>query len=153
HIPKLVSSEGKIMSSVFITNREHGVSKPCGCGRKTGPCTCKTEDPCCELDCLTAPRFFCGQLLTDLDMTALVEWTRNKFRLARYRQGWGVVCGLGVHCDPEQKGRLVVTPGYAVSCCGRDIVVCKDATVDLSEYCKPYVDPCAEFKPPNEPTL
>lgn len=129
------------MTSVIIPNEDQAAAKPANCG-----CTQMEERPC-QLDCLTAPRFFCGQMLTDQDMTALVDWTRDKLRLARYRHGWGVVCGLDVKCSPKQNEHLVVSGGYAVSCCGDDIVVCEDVTLDLSKWCKPKPDVCAEFRP------
>ena len=47
----------------------------CGCG---GWCGCDTR--CCDLECLVRPNFFCGQLLTDADITALVDWTRSRSR-------------------------------------------------------------------------
>jgi predicted flap endonuclease-1-like 5' DNA nuclease len=93
---------------------------PCGCA----PC----EDDCCRIDCLTRPKFFCGQLLTDADLTALVDWTRGRLGLGRYRHGWGVVCGLDVHCAPDDPSAVVVEPGYAVDCCGADVVVCRPTT-------------------------
>jgi predicted flap endonuclease-1-like 5' DNA nuclease len=94
------------------------------------------------------PRFFCGQLLTDHDLTALVGWTRDKFALARRRDGWGVVCGLDVRCASDARNplRVRVTPGYAVSCCGDDIVVCEEATLDLSDACREEEDPCADLR-------
>src|SRR5262245_47892370 len=105
----------------------------CGCNCKTG-CRCQTR--CCDLDCLIRPNFFCGQLLTDADLTAMVEWNRSRFALSRYRDGWGVVCGLDVSCSPvygatvsccgdSNGGPFVyVNPGYAIDCCGNDLVVC-----------------------------
>lgn len=120
--------------------------------KKNGAQTCKCgsascEGTCCRLDCLVQPRFFCGQLLTDQDLTALVNWTRDKTALSRYRDGWGVVCGLDVRCDPRGAcDHIVVTPGYAVSCCGDDIVVCDEASLDLSPACRDDVDPCADLR-------
>jgi len=108
---------------------------PCGCA----PC----EDTCCGVDCLVAPRFFCGQLLTDQDLSALVGWTRDKLRLQRYRDGWGVVCGLEVRCSGEASS-VVVGRGYAISCCGDDIVVCDDTLLDLSGACGDEIDPCGD---------
>src|SRR5713101_5540164 len=121
------------MTSATMTLPMQGqaAKKPCGCG------CADHEETCCGLDCLTKPRFFCGQLLTDQDMTALVGWTQNKLALSRFRHGWGVVCGLDVRCDPMNPASVVVTPGYAVSCCGEDIVVCKEYPVDLSGLCTP----------------
>lgn len=100
---------------------------PCGCA----PC----EEPCCELECVDRPRFYCGQLLGDDDLTALVEWTRGRLRRARYRHGWGVVCGLNVRCDHETPTAVVLSPGYAVDCCGEDIVVCDEVRIDLADAC------------------
>src|SRR5216684_2203932 len=81
---------------------------PCGCA----PC----EHICCTLDCIVRPRYFCGQLLTDADLTAALTWSQNKFRLQRLREGWGVVCGLEVSGDLKQPGTVIVSPGYAVGC-------------------------------------
>src|SRR5262245_22065610 len=98
---------------------------PCGCA----PC----QDGRCGLDCLTRPKFFCGQLLTDTDLTALVDWTRGRLALTRFRHGWGVVCGLDVHCAPDDRAAVEVEPGYAVDCCGEDVVVCRATTVPVGD--------------------
>ena len=75
--------------------------KPCHCG-------CGSPSDCCELECLVHPRFFCGQVLADQDLTALVDWIKSKTGLARFRHGWGVVCGLDVHCGTG--GSVTVAP-------------------------------------------
>ena len=77
----------------------------CACGDPT----CNGRS--CGLDCLMQPRFFCGQLLTDQDLTTLRTWTQQKFRLSRYRDGWGVACGLNVRCDHEKSGHIIIEPG------------------------------------------
>lgn len=112
------------------TERPHKHAQDCPCG--CAPC----PDECCNLPCLERPRFFCGQLLTDADLTALVEWSRDKFRLTRYRHGWGVVCGLEVHCDPKSPTGVMVRPGYAIDCCGEDIVACQPGGIDLADVCE-----------------
>jgi hypothetical protein len=99
------------------------------------------------------PNFFCGQLLTDADLDASVEWARNRFALTRYRHGWGVVCGLDVTCthpngghdccpDPRKGPTVYVHPGYAIDCCGNDLVVCDPICVDLTDICRQTGDPC-----------
>ena len=116
-----------------------------------GGCTCQqkcAQEECCALDCLVRPRFFGGQLLTDTDLGQLVTWTADKLRLGRYRHGWGVVCGLEVRCDPANPSGVIVGPGYAVSCCGEDIVVCEDTKLDLSGACSQPGDPCADLGTP-----
>jgi len=124
-------------------------SRDCGCGCG-GRCGC--ESRCCDLECLVRPNFFCGQLLTDADLDASVDWTRRRLSLARYRDGWGVVCGLDVRCSPPRggaccepaKGPVVwLHPGYALDCCGNDLVVCEPLPVDLGGVCQPEDDPCA----------
>jgi hypothetical protein len=99
---------------------------------------------------LVQPRFFCGQLLTDQDLKALVHWTQDKLRLGRFRRGWGVVCGLDARCDSQHPSQIIISPGYALSCCGDDIVVCQDTSLDLSGVCKEPQDPCATLRPPVE---
>lgn len=126
----------------------------CGCGGR-----CGGDSRCCDLECLVRPNFYCGQMLTDADMTALVDWTRRRLALTRYRHGWGVVCGLQVTCGPAggragccddgDGPRVFVAPGYAVDCCGNDLVVCEPLPVDLSGVCRPDEDPCAT---PAKPT-
>jgi len=123
----------------------------CGCGCDCGG-QCGCESRCCELECLVRPNFFCGQLLTDADLGAMVDWTRKRLALARYRDGWGVACGLDVTCSAQdgnsqccdaQNGPTVyVNPGYAIDCCGNDLVVCEPLRVDLSSICRIPDDPC-----------
>jgi hypothetical protein len=110
-----------------------------GSAKKNCDCGCGSHD-CCELECLVQPRFFCGQLLADQDLTAMVDWVKAKTALARYRDGWGVACGLNVQCG--KRGTVTVTPGYALDCCGRDVVVCEEATFDFKD-CWKRSDPCA----------
>ena len=105
---------------------------------------------CCNLDSLIQPNFFCGQLLTDQDLTTLLRWSQDKFRLNRYRHGWGVSCGLAVRCDPARSDRVIVTPGYAIDCCGDDLIVNQDTVVDLSMACKSKVQPCLEIDSRNQ---
>ena len=120
----------------------------CGCG-------CGGKGRCCGLECLVRPNFFCGQLLTDADLSATVQWARDRFGLVRYRDGWGVVCGLEVTCQAPGgehgcctngagKAKVWIGPGYAVDCCGNDLVVCEPLCVDLSDVCRPADDPCAD---------
>ena len=99
-----------------------------------------TRCPVCGgLECLCRPRFFAGQLLTEDDLNRLERYIIEKNKLHnRYLHGWGVVCGLEVVCNPC-KGFVTVKSGYALSPCGDDIVVCRDAAVnvcDLIQQCK-----------------
>lgn len=108
----------------------------CGCGCDKDPAGA------CELHSLVRPRFFCGQLLTDEDLAGLVTWAVDRRRLDRLRSGWGVVCGLDVGADPATPGRLVVSPGHAVTSCGDDVVLPAPATFDPAA-CLPPAESCA----------
>ncbi|MDQ2938014.1 MAG: hypothetical protein M3R67_10960 [Acidobacteriota bacterium] len=93
------------------------------------PCPCPS---CGGLECLCRPRFFGGQLLTDETLNSLDRYIVEKNKLHnRYLHGWGVVCGLEVVCGPCNE--VTVRPGYALSPCGEDIIVCKSATVNVCE--------------------
>ena len=48
----------------------------------------------------------------------------------KHLHGWGVVCGLQVHCGPGTR-TVSVGKGYAISCEGDDIRVLADETIDL----------------------
>jgi hypothetical protein len=91
------------------------------------------------------PRFFCGQLLTDQDLSGLASWVLDRRRLGRYRDGWGVVSGLDIGVDPTpgaSAATVVVEPGYAVSSCGEDVVVAGSTTLDLAASCPDPTSPC-----------
>ncbi|KGQ19369.1 hypothetical protein LF41_3019 [Lysobacter dokdonensis DS-58] len=107
------------------------------------------------------PNFFCGQLLTDADLGAMVDWTRKRLALSRYRDGWGIVCGLDLSCSEPADGgaccdngkhangpAVWLTQGYAVDCCGNDLVVCDPMRIDLGSVCRPPDDPCDPNPPP-----
>jgi hypothetical protein len=106
-------------------------SRPCTCGTH-GPGPSGTAEPCGCLRCLTRPHFFCGMVLTDDHLNELTRWVRDRFALHRFTDGWGVAQGLTVGQRPDGPASVVVVrPGYARSCCGDDIVVCEDLTVDV----------------------
>jgi hypothetical protein len=119
--------------------------------RPRGQCDPAPVCPACGgLECLCRPRFFAGQLLTEDDLNRLDSYIVAKNRLHnRYLHGWGVACGLEVvcnACDPEGgRGTVIVRPGYALSPCGNDIIVCRESAVnicDLIARCRPKDDMC-----------
>ena len=74
----------------------------------------------------------------------------------RYLFGAGVVCGLRVTCDPCGGGTVSVQPGYALDCCGNDLVLACPATLDINTMIrdlraarlgKDCGDPCADHRP------
>jgi hypothetical protein len=103
-----------------------GAKASCGCGGR-GCATCGDQG-------FVRPIFFGGQLLTEDDLQALVNYVVGKNRLHnRALFGDGVVCGLEVTCDPCDCSKLVVKAGYALDCCGNDIVVECPVTVDVNQ--------------------
>lgn len=114
--------------------------------RKPPADPCQPCPACGGLECLCRPRFFAGQLLTEEDLNRLDRYIVKKNQLHnRYVHGWGVACGLEVVCHPCE-GTVLVRPGYALSGCGDDIVVCKEEPVDvcklIGECCSPEPAEC-----------
>ncbi|HSN28697.1 MAG TPA: hypothetical protein VLT45_20565, partial [Kofleriaceae bacterium] len=98
------------------------------------------------------PRFFAGQLLTEDDLSALIDYVvaKNRFHNSRLF-GQGVVCGLLVECGPCD-GQIVVDPGYALDCCGNDLVLTCKQTLDMAPMIRALAkkgdcgctDPCSD---------
>lgn len=83
-------------------------------------------------DGFVRPRYFAGQLLTEDDLQALVDYLRGKRRLSnRMLFGAGVGTGLQVHCDPCDARRVVVQRGYAIDGMGNDLYLPCTESVDL----------------------
>jgi hypothetical protein len=73
------------------------------------------------------PRFFNGMFITREDLETELRYFRIKNQLERKTIGQGVVWGLGL----GRNGRsIVVKPGYAIDCCGNDLTVTSNYTVD-----------------------
>ncbi len=130
----------------------------CGCGGASG-CSCAMPScGTCDDQGFARPRFFAGQLLTEDDLQALTDYLAGKNRLHnRMLFGDGVVCGLNVACSPCDDGKVMVQPGYALDCCGNDIVVSCAQTVDVKALLRKLQDesfgpygcaaPCGDPKP------
>ncbi len=84
-------------------------------------CSCPA---CLGLQCLERPRYFSGQLLTEMDLNSEQEYILAKQKLHnRYLHGSGIVCGLQVSCS-TCAGAVTIESGYAIDPCGNDIIVC-----------------------------
>jgi hypothetical protein len=101
---------------------------PCGCG-----CQGHTHsDRCCKLTCFERPSYFCGQLLSDTDLTLEETYFREKNKLYhRTLDGFGVVCGMRMTCDCHCHGHIIVGDGFAIDCCGNDLVICDPMSFDV----------------------
>jgi hypothetical protein len=101
------------------------VASPCG------PPPIETST-CCDLVCFERPRYFCGHLLKDTDLTREQQYVMEKHKLYnRTLHGHGVVCGLRLTCDSTCCGDVRIDEGYAIDDCGNDIVVCERARFDV----------------------
>lgn len=132
----------------------------CGCQSGTAPatptCSCGgCGCALCEGQGFVRPNFFAGQLLTEEDLDLLTTYVTGKNRLHnRAFFGEGVVCGLEVMCHPCGGGHVIVHPGYALDCCGNDIVVPCPKELDILAMVRKLRidslggydcgDPCAE---------
>jgi hypothetical protein len=115
--------------SAGTSNTTTASSSPCGCGcHDHAGETCG----CCKLACFERPKYFCGQLLSDADLTLQETYFREKNRLYhRTMDGFGVVCGLRMYYDSQCRGHLTIGDGYAIDACGNDLVVCDPYSFDV----------------------
>ena len=77
-------------------------------------------------------RFFDGMFLTQADLENEQRYWRLKRRLTNRALGEGVVWGLRVDADLERQ-RLSLSPGYALDCCGNDLIVECPVTTTMTE--------------------
>lgn len=84
---------------------------------------------------LARNHYFTGKLLVERDFVDEQTYFVGKDR--RHNQtlhGWGVACGLRVRQHPDESCRrqyVVIEPGTAVDCCGREIVVEHERYLDF----------------------
>lgn len=95
----------------------------------------------CEIPYFERNNYYYGKLMTVRDFfSEQCYFNEKRWLINRMILGWGVVCGLDVKrkpIDPSDlsKGyddkKVVVTPGLAIDCCGREILVCEEREVPL----------------------
>jgi hypothetical protein len=89
----------------------------------------------CELPQMERNHYFTGKLLVERDFTDEQRYTMGKLRRHDLRlHGHGVVCGLKVTAHPNpscQHRYVIVSPGTALDCCGREILVPREEPVDV----------------------
>ena len=94
------------------------------------PTTGTTPDNGGTLQPFQRNRYFYGKLMMVRDFLAEQVYMNGKRNLInRLVNGWGVVCGLGASAAAGSTS-VTVSPGVAVDCCGREIVVSDPYTVD-----------------------
>lgn len=69
--------------------------------------------------------YYYGKLMTARDFVDEQCYHNEKrWLINRMVNGWGVVCGLDVTWkDPEKKTEVMISPGMAIDCYGREIIV------------------------------
>jgi len=76
-------------------------------------------------------RYFPGKLMTPADFTVDQDYHRARQRVHnRLLHGHGTVCGLTVEPIQPASAVVVVRPGVAIDCCGREIQVVEPVTID-----------------------
>ena len=89
----------------------------------------------CDVRQMARNHYFTGKLLVERDFVDEQNYFIGKDRRHnKYLHGWGTVCGLKVkqHPNPACRNQYVlVEPGVAVDCCGREILVENETTVDF----------------------
>lgn len=96
----------------------------------------------CEVLQLARNHYFTGKLLVERDFNDEQRFFIGKDR--RHNQklhGWGTVCGLKVKQHPNencQKQYVVVEPGTAIDCCGREIIVGREDYIDFRAIFEDY---------------
>lgn len=93
--------------------------KTCACQTSTAP-----QWPCTQaLDGgLERTRYYEGMVLSRADLDAEQTYWRTKRQLTNRALGDGIVWGLRTEWDPRGQS-FSVAPGYALDCCGNDVVV------------------------------
>lgn len=85
-----------------------------------------TQDVCMNLSQFERNKYFYGKLMTVRDFETEQSYFNEKGHLlSRLIHGTGLVCGLEVKEPMVANGKLTLklTPGVAIDCCGREIVV------------------------------
>jgi len=93
----------------------------------------------CAIPQFERNNYFYGKLMTAREFfQEQCYFNQKRWLINRMVLGWGVVCGLGVErraVKEEDKGGkhdgLIVRPGLAIDCCGREVLVCEDQEIRL----------------------
>jgi hypothetical protein len=107
--------------------------------RHEPPCNEKPTTECeslaCEAIVKERNRFFTGKYMTARDFNLERDYFLSRHRLHnRLLHGWGIICGLKVkpHPNSECQNRwIMVRSGIALDCCGRELILEKEAYLDL----------------------
>ena len=89
------------------------------------------------------PNFFPGQSLSDQDLTALMTWAEQRWRLDAACDDWGIACGLhvSIYTDPsansDAPSQVLISPGYGFNAARQLCVVSdSDCGCEQPKYCR-----------------
>src|SRR5437763_14019551 len=92
----------------------------------------------CEFDAFVRNHFFTGKMMGAAEFATETQYHADKMRHHNARlHGAGAVCGLKVHQHPSAECRkryVVASPGSALDCCGREILVVQEEIVDVAHH-------------------
>jgi hypothetical protein len=95
--------------------------------RTKQPQDCANEPMDCDYIAEERNHYFTGKYLTARDFADEQAYFLNRHRLHnRLLHGWGIVCGLKIVRHPNldcRKRWVVIHPGIALDCCGRELIV------------------------------
>jgi hypothetical protein len=76
--------------------------------------------------------YYYGKLMTVRDyFNEQCYFNEKRWLINRLINGWGVVCGLDVQLIKDVTDKVLVTPGLAIDCGGREILVFEEQEVPL----------------------
>jgi hypothetical protein len=111
-----------------MSDSDHNTASGCP------PSTC----PSCEPQTPLRNHYFFGKLMDVPDFDVEQQYVIEKFKRHHQRlHGSGVICGLelAAHPNPECRSRyLLVKPGAALDCCGNEVLVLHEETLDLQSF-------------------
>jgi hypothetical protein len=91
----------------------------------------ESQRPCTEARVVERNRYFSGKLMTAADFAAEQEYLLDRSRSHNRLHGFGTVCGLAVLPTDPPSGAVLVEPGVALDCCGREIVLTESVVLDV----------------------
>lgn len=118
-------------------------------------CKCCAGEGECGYISTERNRYFTGKYMAARDFQDEQTYFLSRHRLHnRLLHGWGIVCGLKVTYHPDHERNpdsecsrrwVVVHPGIALDCCGRELIVRREIAFELPLPRPPKED---EKKPP-----
>lgn len=99
----------------------------------------------CKIPYFERNNYYFGKLMTVRDYSdEQCYFNEKRWLISRMVNGWGVVCGLDVKPKEDDGNKVIITPGLAIDCCGREILICEKQEVILT----PEDSKCSKQKAP-----